>query len=84
MLEMAILETQIFKYFWGPSPLQSRAPTRNITRPAIQQPCHLCYNDQFTPSGQEVYIGATDSCFKAVHTCMLVLILPTPEGWKAV
>ena len=33
------------------------------------------YNDQVTPSGPEAFTKSGQ--------CMLVLILPTPEGWKA-
>ena len=40
------------------------------------------YKYQFTPSGPKAHIGASGSRFNAVHV-MLVLILPTSEGWKA-
>ena len=32
-------------------------------------PCNALYNDQFTPSRPEAYIGASGSHFKAVHVC---------------
>ena len=39
------------------------------------------YKYQFTPSGPKAHIGASGSRFNVVHV-MLVLILPTSEGWK--
>ena len=65
ILEMAILETHIFKNFWRSMPpdppessrlrrslcsssFESPGPTRNITRPAILQPWHLCVLDRWS------------------------------------
>ena len=42
------------------------------------------YNDQFTPSGPEAYIGVRPKWQPLeISPCILVLILPSPEGWKA-
>ena len=38
----------------------------------------VLYSDRFSPSGPEAYYNYIQS-----GQCMLVLILLTPEGWKA-
>ena len=38
------------------------------------------YNDQFTPSGPEAYLGASGIHFKAVHVCWYSFYRPRKDG----